>query len=104
MVKSSQVMCIYTGTYRLFPTRVLAEGVRLGHSASKPVESRGLDRFGCTVTLPPRQENATPTRSVRGLTARALASAGVARSLSHLRSASLPAIIFSGTQLASLAL
>ena len=26
---SSQVMCIYTGTHQLFPTRVLAEGVRL---------------------------------------------------------------------------
>ena len=28
-VKSSQVMCIYMGTYQLFPTRVLAGGVRL---------------------------------------------------------------------------
>ena len=27
--KSSQVTCIYTGTHQLFPTRVLAEGVRL---------------------------------------------------------------------------
>ena len=28
LVASSQVMCIYTGTHQLFPTRVLAEGVR----------------------------------------------------------------------------
>ena len=39
LVESSQVMCIYTGTYQLFPTLVLTEGCSPGHRSARSLRA-----------------------------------------------------------------